>query len=549
MGSAIGDYIHLHASRYAAFGIDRAEGLSEENVKSRDGYTQGKQVMSEYVNQRKTYFENQAKSFKLDADSDSTFLQTLKDLINSWENSDPQGSYEQGLKEGVDIVKQILQETFGKDVAEKVLKMTVEKFSAIIDGGATDEQKVKAKGISKIKVDGKTQHHVRTIRDLLDDINVGLTMLLNSGSMTKEKVNNLQNQVKGLQLQLATFDNYAQQMRSGEVKYKNQMTKAESLDSLNDLTGTQRGHKLKNTRAVTNFYNRINNIVGQLKGLQGIKSRYVGDAFQLAIAVASQIAADKGLQGIRDMLRQDMKNKTSKQIWSGGLQTTTTFQGISFEKSVDVSKVFGKNYKTQQDSMGNWDITTSASQDKVDVGFSLGGRDYLVSAKNYALHGGTAQVHIVSGAPLLTLLLAQTNAQFINHYLNIVAVRDTHQNQNFQDAEKAKQVAKEAIQVLILEASLQGYRDTKANVFIINDSNTGTIRMITIADLFNTVISNLDAYLNVENPGTQIRNVFDKDNPNDRITSLLRDVYNYKIKASISGKALIAAATEKMTIS
>jgi hypothetical protein len=39
------------------------------------------------------------------ADSDSTFLQTLKDLINSWGNSDPQGSYEQGLKEGVDIVK------------------------------------------------------------------------------------------------------------------------------------------------------------------------------------------------------------------------------------------------------------------------------------------------------------------------------------------------------------------------------------------------------------------------------------------------------------
>jgi hypothetical protein len=61
--------------------------------------------MSEYINQRKTYFENQAKSFKLDADSDSTFLQTLKDLINSWGNSDPQGSYEQGLKEGVDIVK------------------------------------------------------------------------------------------------------------------------------------------------------------------------------------------------------------------------------------------------------------------------------------------------------------------------------------------------------------------------------------------------------------------------------------------------------------
>jgi hypothetical protein len=73
--------------------------------------------------------------------------------------------------------------------------------------------------------------------------------------------------------------------------------------------------------------------------------------------------------------------------------------------------------------------------------------------------------------------------------------------------------------------------------------------MITIADLFNTVVSNLDAYLNVENPGTQIRNVFDKDNPNDRITSLLRDVYNYKIKASISGKAIMAAATEKMTIS
>jgi len=41
--------------------------------------------------------------------------------------------------------------------------------------------------------------------------------------------------------------------------------------------------------------------------------------------VASQIAAGKGLQGIRDILRQDMKNKTSKQIWSGGLQTTTTF--------------------------------------------------------------------------------------------------------------------------------------------------------------------------------------------------------------------------------
>lgn len=512
MGSAIGDYIHLKSQNYLKY------GTRKDGNKTYDGQAEGKAVMRHYINERKNFFKNQAQNFKLNSASGSNdikFLETLKNLINAWDTEESQTGYDKGLAEGVQIVKDLLKEKFG-DIAEDVIKMTAKTFSSTMTATTESGQKIEIGSLEKLTVNGLkgSEHYTQTIGNRLESIKNILKFASDKGQMKKEKVTELQKDLNSLEKEFNNLSNEAYYIQ-------------------------QRGSKtlFRNTIKIRNFYGKINELIGKLKGVQGIRKGYVGDAFQLAIAVASQLAAGKTAKEIKKMLLTDLQNKDSKQIWFGGLQTSMTKE-VSFAKDIDVSKILGKRVTR---TLGqNWTFTTSASQDKVDIGFSFNeGEQRLISAKNYALYGKSTAVHILGDAPLLTLMIAQTNGEFINHFLNIMAEREDQSVQN-NVITNMKQVAEMALQIMVLESSLQGYRDMKANTFIINNSTSGAINMMTTADLFNAVASNLNAYLKIEKSGRLINKFIEPQGENDnqtasarRITAVLRSAAECKIKASI----------------
>jgi len=64
-------------------------------------------------------------------------------------------------------------------------------------------------------------------------------------------------------------------------------------------------------------------------------------------------------------------------------------------------------------------VSNSASQDKVDVLLRWNGKKIPISAKNVNLRSGR-EIHLVSQASLLAMV-ADLNANYMNHFLNIVS--------------------------------------------------------------------------------------------------------------------------------
>jgi hypothetical protein len=158
MGSAIGDYIHFHSQRYAAFGTNRADGVSITTQKNfTKGYNQGKRTMETFVKQKREFFSKRKNNIVIGGKntSDKEFLTILKELMNSWNLSEKQVAekgYEEGVYEGVQAIKKILEEDFGT-VAEKTIKMVEGTFDTKVKNHLTAKQKVKIKGVKELDID------------------------------------------------------------------------------------------------------------------------------------------------------------------------------------------------------------------------------------------------------------------------------------------------------------------------------------------------------------------------------------------------------------
>ena len=557
MGSAIGDYIHFHSQRYGAFGTNRADGVSIATQKNfTKGYNQGKKTMETFIKQKKDFFSKRKNNIIIGGknSSDKEFLTILKELMNSWNLNEKQVAekgYTEGVYEGVQAVKKILEEDFG-NVAEKTIKMVEGTFDTKVKNHLTAKQKVKIKGVKELDID--SQHYVSTIRDTLDNLLIAAQMSFQSeDGISQGKLNDIKNKVTKLKYQLKDFSQKAYNLRKGiynaeGVKYSGGFK--EELYS--NLAGYRKGAKLAVTKDTTNFYEEINKLIGQVKATQGIQSMYAGEAFQLAISMAALIAQGKGQEELEKAIAEMLKNKkTMRQavdkVWTGGVRTNITIKDVSFAQFMDVKSLFSSNQEVQQNRIGNWDITTSFSQDKVDVVAGLDDkRPRLISAKNYHLpKNRNTQIHLVSESPLLTLLIAKTNPNFINHFLNITAINYSKDAGNSTVTE-AKELAQEAVKLLLLQTSLKGYKTTQANTFLVNDAITGNIKMLSMNDIITTVINDIDSYFwlrggsfNFENKWHGDRAASQED-ANARISDLIQQLYNYKVSAGINSSAIDA---------
>ena len=569
MGSAIGDYIHFHSQRYAAFGTERGKGLETKGNET-NGYDTGKQVFSKYIQDRKDILMNQKKVFDITkAEENKEYLKVLKELMNNWNMSkkDAKSDYEKGIYEGVQIVKELLKQKFGS-VAEKTIKMVEGTFDSVTkksNGNLSSHDRALINGVKEIEfVDSKTgktvNHYAGKIADTLYDLEAAVKISKDKGSLSKPKAKEIQTKITELKHYLVSLNDFAEEINSGFYKDVKPSRSKLTLSVKHDI-----GHKLNtDAKAVKNLYTEINKLIGQVKATEGIRSKYVGQAFEGIAVVAAEIVKNKGYEGLSDILKKLQKGQRGKNVlqgWSGSNSASLYLKDVSFADFLNPESIMSKGYTFQQNqTLGNWTISAEGSQDKIDIMANFNeGTPLYISAKNYHIgNSKSVSIHLVTESPLFVILLATATPDFINHFLNVTAI-NYDKDQNDSKVTEAKNLAKKAIQLIILETALKGYRgENKADTFLVNDSITGEVKMLSIADLICGIISQEDwqKYFWISNKGLpKFHNKWQPIESGEengekaaerRIQDLLMQAYNYKVSAGIYSGALDLVAKDKI---
>lgn len=230
----------------------------------------------------------------------------------------------------------------------------------------------------------------------------------------------------------------------------------------------------------------------------------------------------------------------------GSLPGKNIYVEKSFMKGLDVGSIIGaQGFKRGVNSTGDIIWSTSSNvKGKIDVMIEVDEKEINANVKNYRLDSTNPyNIKMVSGTNMLYLF--QNQARFLNHYLN-----QTASTTPLGITMQANQIMK---QMLLLSSFTGGGARTditsgkNANVFVINNKSTGTVKVVPIYKLFNMIV-NANNRLNgidINLPdGKQWNNTYVRANDyspsaisaaaKQRITTLLQAVRNYKINVSIN---------------
>ncbi len=197
------------------------------------------------------------------------------------------------------------------------------------------------------------------------------------------------------------------------------------------------------------------------------------------------------------------------------------------------------SYFTDHQNISDVLTSTHVSQNKIDVIVEWEGKTLNISAKNVNLESNW--IHIVSKSSLL-YLLQDEDGQFVNHFLNIYA---THRRVGSQSSLTASRSAMlEEIKLILLYKALTGdtYGKKAANLFIVNDNRTGTVKVYTISGIIekaaSSSIKGVQANGKTFNTSFRLKNSWSDESAQDRISKLLADAHAKKISVSLSGSLL-----------
>lgn len=179
---------------------------------------------------------------------------------------------------------------------------------------------------------------------------------------------------------------------------------------------------------------------------------------------------------------------------------------------------------------------TSVSQGKVDVSVMWDETPVNISAKSVDLNN--YYIHLVTGSSLL-YMIQDLNSNFVNHFLNIFAA---HKGSSSRLSQMKLAMAQE-IKLILMYKALTGdnYKRTSANVFAVNDINTGRVRLFDMYTLIDKVSKDQQGIMGIQlnkktfNENIKFNNSY-AATPDERISRLLTDVHNRKVSVSINTK-------------
>lgn len=179
---------------------------------------------------------------------------------------------------------------------------------------------------------------------------------------------------------------------------------------------------------------------------------------------------------------------------------------------------------------------TSVSQGKVDVSVMWNETPVNISAKSVDLNN--YYIHLVTGSSLL-YMIQDLNSNFVNHFLNIFAA---HKGSSSRLSQMKLAMAQE-MKLILMYKALTGdnYKRTSANVFAVNDINTGKVRLFDMYTLIDKVSKDQQGIMGIQlnkktfNENIKFNNSY-AATPDERISRLLTDVHNRKVSVSINTK-------------
>lgn len=484
--SGIGDYVHFHTVNYIKWGINHVgnEGSSAAEAgtfsqKQRDKIDQS--IIN--FNTGLTSLERQDLATKL------TYLMRPPADAKVYAEGQSAAIY----NELWSALMPFFESEFG-DAVERIERATANIFSG-----------VQIEGFKKIKIEkGQSQVYASTIQSRIDTLTNALKNP--NGIYSASELSTIQ--------KLMSQINEEKNKLVDNAKNKLAQLNANQVDSLINLDDAK--DLIRAINAATIVSNGTTNL-------------QKGTLFEYMIAVAPLVGKNVTATAIQQALLNV--------VGTSG-KSSVVFDPKDFDANVDLESVLGSSYQLND----NLYVANHATQDKVDVQLQMSpGRTVNISAKNINLTGVNARgVHLVSGTSLLAGFASLGNNELVTHYLNQHAFGAA--GMSYYAKGNMSTIYNDTADILklsLVQKALQGYKKgvATADVFIINDNLTGTIKIFNMSDLLEKIMKTgfTENLVNIvpDIGAINIKNNFHHGSYADRITDILSQIHSYKVTIAL----------------
>ena len=306
---------------------------------------------------------------------------------------------------------------------------------------------------------------------------------------------------------------------------------------------------LEQTTKIKDFYQQIKNKISAYKKKSELSpseyERWKDDLGEQRKSLNKLIAEYAAYPAV-SLQKGTFFERTIEQIplvaESLGIKAIAQVIGDDYENVMFDTSKFNYSLLTE-DFTGDVLERTVVSQGKIDVQLQWNDKEIGISAKNIAIDPNKYQIHLVTGSSLL-YMIQDIDTDFINHFLNLFA-KHGKPGAVTGSFRTSKELMKDEMKLILFFKALTGsnYGRKAANLFVVNDSNTGRVYVKSIQELAEKVADNINNYVGVTFNGNtfntsikQFNNPF-LDTPQKRISALLMDVHARKVSVSLKPSA------------
>lgn len=484
----IGDYVHYRAENYQKFGIFQTSKKEGINVKQDffKSYREAKQDLLSRV---------QFSSFKGNiTELEEAFNDKKKALQNLNDNS--------AEKEGLEYLSRVLDEKFKKRT--DLLNADFKNLEAIVQ-----QERMR---YNKNNIERYMEKTMKRFANHITNFEEALTNAERLGEINKSQFDQISTSLKTIKKE---FDNL--QNKSWTDKRQHKLSKAKNMfQSFNDL----------------------------IKSLQPPTLQEYGDIGEISAAYIMLLLNGKSEMEASKLIEQELISPTQK-ILTGKQGYITEMSKLSgrYIDTAELSKSWGSVWTLSAGKKENQIMTTiTPSNQTIDINVSWNEHDVLGSVKNVRTK---YNVHIAQGIPL-TSLFNLVNTDFVNHYLNILALHYKPSSNLAGSLNFGTEIMEKAL-ILRGFAGARGNRDKQANVLIINDRSTGKTHLLDISLILKTLLNlnkqQLSNYINVspvlpkrvnnEWKGSYSPMIPSAGGAKTRITSIINELHSYKMSLTL----------------
>ena len=255
----------------------------------------------------------------------------------------------------------------------------------------------------------------------------------------------------------------------------------------------------------------------------------LGDLAEFVASYLSLRAAGKAHSEIKRLIKETIMSPV------GAQRSVTTYD---FPNFIDDERLGLPAYRSvTRTGQRNFQVSLGTSQDTLDIITEFNGDSLRASVKNVASMNNKYGVHIISAMPL-TALFNLVNTDFVNHYMNLLVFKQKSELAN------TTEIWEKATVVRALTGARASGNLKLANTFIINDRDSGKIKIFAISDLLNTILrvdGRINEYVKVKGKGFPPKSLENKwvgqansyIDAGKRVAQVFSQLHSIKLNASL----------------